>query len=768
METGGAVERRGAARVPSELLRPRCAAGRGRFRTAAGSARAGAGRDTQSLSWMILRLAVHRLKAGTGYRQGLKMQQLRGETGVEEVARADVNEQEVSEESLSDCRTQGTQTNNENTLLKAVVEVPLQSESVEQRPKEGIRDGEVEYRKKDNITNDYSSGDSLIDVKTDIQPEKKTVISVSETNEQNEQQLSGDHKPVVDLSMQKVEETKGCSRMTKKALRDICKQQKLYLTPSLNDTLYLHYKGFDRLENLEEYTGLKCLWLECNGLTKIENLEAQAELRCLYLQLNLITCLRVLHTLQIAHNRLQTVEDIQHLQECPSVCVLDLSHNKLDDPQIIDVLETMPDLRVLNLMGNEVRKKISNYRKTLTVRLKQLTYLDDRPVFPKDRACAEAWAKGGNKAEKEEREKWENRERRKIQDSIDALAAIRQKAEERKRQREREQSVAHEKCENINIKSLEGNFLPSGDRIATDSTSGISNPSEEAETQRKIEKFVNESMEVHDEFTSAISNCEYQSNISNCKIVIKVQEDERESDAHKCPNFTTKGEEVLPGKMATESALVTELNESADVEQIKLEIPEKFYIDELPDLEDVGASEFSQEEEISTRKQTYHPKIEIISEVTNDEESLSEEYGKTTFENLVTEEIPTAIFSNIYKVPEDSQKKTLSPLVEALLAEPLNTETNLETKNNQARPPKPLVLEIIPENECDMPVSSACNKVDNGNDPVPWEEDSGDNHIAPFCSGTSADDKTDPCLAENGTIAHKPQDGNKQIEYGLD
>lgn len=58
----------------------------------------------------------------------------------------------------------------------------------------------------------------------------------------------------------------------------------------------------------------------------------------------LTACLKVLNTLQIAHNKLETVEDIQHLQECPSISVLDLSHNNLSDPNIVTVLETMPNL----------------------------------------------------------------------------------------------------------------------------------------------------------------------------------------------------------------------------------------------------------------------------------------------------------------------------------------------------------------------------------------------------------------------------------------
>lgn len=106
--------------------------------------------------------------------------------------------------------------------------------------------------------------------------------------------------------------------MTQSVLRDLCKQCSLYRTPSLNDKLYLHYKvgrgfraanppsplaprrprptrapaavrqGFHRIVNLEEYTGLKVIWLEGNGLTRIEGLERQTELRVLYLHENLI------------------------------------------------------------------------------------------------------------------------------------------------------------------------------------------------------------------------------------------------------------------------------------------------------------------------------------------------------------------------------------------------------------------------------------------------------------------------------------------------
>lgn len=42
------------------------------------------------------------------------------------------------------------------------------------------------------------------------------------------------------------------NRMTKKFLQKLCKQHKLYITPALNDMLYLHYKGKDWVEEVPQ------------------------------------------------------------------------------------------------------------------------------------------------------------------------------------------------------------------------------------------------------------------------------------------------------------------------------------------------------------------------------------------------------------------------------------------------------------------------------------------------------------------------------------
>lgn len=43
----------------------------------------------------------------------------------------------------------------------------------------------------------------------------------------------------------------------RKMLLESCKKNELYTTPSLNDRLYLHFRGIRIVENLEEYVNLK-------------------------------------------------------------------------------------------------------------------------------------------------------------------------------------------------------------------------------------------------------------------------------------------------------------------------------------------------------------------------------------------------------------------------------------------------------------------------------------------------------------------------------
>ena len=71
------------------------------------------------------------------------------------------------------------------------------------------------------------------------------------------------------------------TRMTKDVLKKICKDNQLYRTPSLNDHLYCHYKGFTEIADLEEYTGLKSLFLEGNAISSLAGIPELPELKCL-------------------------------------------------------------------------------------------------------------------------------------------------------------------------------------------------------------------------------------------------------------------------------------------------------------------------------------------------------------------------------------------------------------------------------------------------------------------------------------------------------
>lgn len=227
--------------------------------------------------------------------------------------------------------------------------------------------------------------------------------------------------------------------MTASLLRKYCKDNGLYSTPSINDKLYLHYKGFRCIQNLDEYTGLRCIWLEGNGLSRIEGLEKQIHLRTLFLQENIIekienldaqvdldalnlsknyitkienlSHMQKLTSLNLSHNLLASASDIKELADLESIQTIDLQHNKITDVDILNIFGSLKDLRVLYLMGNPVVKSIKHYRKTIISRCKLLKYLDDRPVFDDERRRVEAWmaafeisgnAEDANEAERNE------------------------------------------------------------------------------------------------------------------------------------------------------------------------------------------------------------------------------------------------------------------------------------------------------------------------------------------------------------------------------
>lgn len=260
----------------------------------------------------------------------------------------------------------------------------------------------------------------------------------------------------------------GGTEMSKQELRKIvdADRRMYYRTEELNDKLYIHYKGWRDLKNLEGWTGLKTLYAESNAFSQIAGLQNCTKLRSLFLQENCISKIsglealtdlwslnlssnfierieglencKGLNTLIIAKNKIGFggVADVERLADT-NLCTLDIQDNKIDDPDVLpEVFMRMPGLRVLYLKGNSAAKKIVNYRKSITVYCKDLRYLDDRPVFEDDRRTAEAFNRGGLEEQRAEQKRIREEKSQKHENNMRAFQEMIDNSKREKRERD--------------------------------------------------------------------------------------------------------------------------------------------------------------------------------------------------------------------------------------------------------------------------------------------------------------------------------------------
>lgn len=315
--------------------------------------------------------------------------------------------------------------------------------------------------------------------------------------------------------------------------------------------------------------------------------------------------------------------------------MIDLAHNKIEDPEIMQVFESMENLRVLSLMGNPVIRKIKNYRKTMIVQLKNLQYLDDRPVFPKDRACAEAWAIGGTEAEKEERDRWVSRDRQRIQDSVDALLQIRKKGE-----------AARLKAKLEKENALKGITDPVV--VDPEEVDWLYNDAD------KDEEGNSDSEGSHKE-TDLVTSNRWEDDIDSKKCGIEeipvIAPKQAWSDSS-----SIFGNSVRQTGVSANDNLLTVTGNTGDIE-------------DLPDLEDVDVSSVEIQESGQTSNTTFKPKIQILDD--NEDFDLFTKKSKP-----LIQEVGSGARSGTPLVVEDVTPRPTSVCSKRMLIEDITESTS--------------------------------------------------------------------------------------------
>ena len=259
-----------------------------------------------------------------------------------------------------------------------------------------------------------------------------------------------------------------------------------YRTHELNEILYLHYKSFKKIQNLDTFVNLKVLYLEGNAISKIEGLDKLVNLTSLYLHENCIEKIEGLDTLchlanlNISDNLIKKIENLKGLTNLSNlllkrnrigikgiedlkgllelgkeIAVIDLSDNLIEDPKIVDeILTKFVDLRVIYLKGNDVVRKIPNYRKTLISKIDTLKYIDDKPIFEDEKRFALAFSRGGYEEEKKERAKYREEIRLKEEQRIRDFCKMMNKYKEEGEQEKEEKKINEEEREKKKLELL--------------------------------------------------------------------------------------------------------------------------------------------------------------------------------------------------------------------------------------------------------------------------------------------------------------------------
>ena len=259
-----------------------------------------------------------------------------------------------------------------------------------------------------------------------------------------------------------------------------------YRTHELNEILYLHYKSFKKIQNLDTFVNLKVLYLEGNAISKIEGLDKLVNLTSLYLHENCIEKIEGLDNLcnlanlNISDNLIKKIENLKGLTNLSNlllkrnrigikgiedlkgllelgkeIAVIDLSDNLIEDPKIVDeILTKFADLRVIYLKGNDVVRKIPNYRKTLISKIDTLKYIDDKPIFEDEKRFALAFARGGYEEEKKERAKYREEIRLKEEKRIRDFCKMMNKYKEEGEQEKEEKKISEEEREKKKLELL--------------------------------------------------------------------------------------------------------------------------------------------------------------------------------------------------------------------------------------------------------------------------------------------------------------------------